>query len=124
MYLLKLLARYKKITLSSIGTLLSIGGGIWNFDFHKLFPKTILEPEMIWGLRMGLTLLLPSAFLIALIILILYDHKKIKTKYEIKITDLENKLVQKSKSVVGGVIVNTNDSDLDKIKPRLTSGGF
>jgi hypothetical protein len=88
MYLLKLLSKYKAISIWIATSLLAIGGGIWNFDFQKLFPHTTLDTETIWRVRMGLTLILPSAFLISLIAILLHDHKRIMMEN----TDLRNKI--------------------------------
>lgn len=59
-----------------LASILPVLGGIWNFDFQKLFPHTTLNPDTLWKIRMGLTLILPSLYLLAFFILLLYSYKK------------------------------------------------
>jgi len=75
-FLLQLSSKHKKVILLILATILPLLGGIWNFDFQKLFPYTTLNPDMIWKVRMGLTLILPSLYLLAFFILLLDSYKK------------------------------------------------
>ena len=57
MHLSKLWNKYKVPLISSSATTGSLIIGIWNFDFQKLFPSTTLSTQIIYDLRVGLTLL-------------------------------------------------------------------
>ena len=66
MILLKLLNRSKGPSISLIGTTIAMIGGVWSFDFQKLFPGTSITSQTIYNLRAGLTQL----FLLILIFLL------------------------------------------------------
>ncbi|MDO8656751.1 MAG: hypothetical protein Q7K45_05935 [Nanoarchaeota archaeon] len=75
-FLLQLSYKHKKVVLSVLASILPVLGGIWNFDFQKLFLHTTLTPDVLWEIRIGLTLILPSLYLLAFFILLLYSYKK------------------------------------------------
>jgi len=78
--LLQLLAKYKKVTWPIFGSILPIAIGIWTFDFQNLLPDGTLTVERLWQIRMGLTLILPSIYLLSFTLLFLHDHKKEREK--------------------------------------------
>ncbi len=122
MYLLQLLAKYKVITIPLVASIIPTILGIWNFDFQRLFPNTMLSSDMLWKIRTGMTIALPSIYLIALIILILHDYKKIKIELETEIKQLQEKISDKNKSKSCSPQVFTpHDPELDKIKSRSLS---
>ena len=79
---LQLSAKYKKIAWPIIGSILPIAIGIWTFNFQNLLPDGTLTAERLWQIRIVLTLILPSLYLLSFLILFLYDHKKEREKIE------------------------------------------
>ena len=95
MYLLKLLSRHIALILWLSSCTLVMLGGVWGFDFQKLAPQIILKPETITEIRMGLTLILPSAFLFSLLLILTSEHKRItieNTELRNRIEDISQKL--------------------------------
>lgn len=74
-----LLKHYKKhkISLTSVsGLALAIAGVIWTYDLPKLTPTGTLTPITQLEIRIFLTLILSSLYLLSLLIITLYHYKK------------------------------------------------
>ena len=76
MYLLQPLLKYKKTLLSLVATTTAIGGFVWKYDLRLIVPMIALTPNQLWGLRVGMTLILIIMSLLSLLYLSLYAFKK------------------------------------------------
>lgn len=68
--------KYKKPLITTSGVTAAIIGFLWNFELQKLTPSGTLEAETLWKVRMVLTLILFSLYLLSLLVLTLIHYKK------------------------------------------------
>jgi hypothetical protein len=83
-----LVSHYKKhktslLALSGVATVAF--GFLWNFDLQKLTPSGTLSAETLWEIRILMTPVLASLYLLSLLITILYHYKKDIEDYEAKL---------------------------------------